>query len=371
MLRPFLFRLATILLGVGLTLGTFEALSWAFFRLRDLADRDLRIFAPATSGGLPIAVKPHFTQSWNTSAFQVTVRTNSLGLREDFELPTGGRIDVGALGDSFTFGYGVEVGERFSDVLRARLDGRLVVSFSYPNGWAPPYYHLYLRENPALVPRVAVLGLCLSNDLSVDMRDSTIIGDATGGPIRIEAPFREVDELGRLVGRDFNPVSRLLRRLWSGRLLLHLSRGAGPTWIHPIYQRFENWRQLDNGELDEHARQALDQVRGIRDLMHARGGRLVVLLIPWSFYVDGRYPTPYPPPESARIRKERRLPAVIGDWCRAQGLVCVDPIDRLRAAEARGEQTYFMRDAHWTRVGHRVGAEAIHGEVEKALAEAR
>src|SRR5262245_43760643 len=164
-LKRVAFRLVTAVVAVGLALATLELGSYLYFLHRELGDEDLRIFLPSTSP-MAIAVKPNFSQPWRQREFQVTIRTNAAGLREDFELPPGKRIDVGCLGDSFTFGHGVNAGERYSDVVRAQLGDRLVVSYSYADGWATPYYYLFLKEHPELVPRVAVLGLFLGNDLS-------------------------------------------------------------------------------------------------------------------------------------------------------------------------------------------------------------
>src|SRR3990172_807648 len=90
---PRLLWLITLVTSAGLALGGMELLSYAFFRHRELADRDLRIFCRPDTGGMPIAVKRRFVQSWRGPDFEVTVRTNAAGLREDFELPAEQRVD--------------------------------------------------------------------------------------------------------------------------------------------------------------------------------------------------------------------------------------------------------------------------------------
>jgi hypothetical protein len=47
------------------------------------------------------------------------------------------------------------------------------------------------------------------------------------------------------------------------------------------------------------------------------------------------------------------------ETCRSLGLPLVDPRDALRAAQASGRPTYFVRDGHWTEEGHAVAARAI------------
>ncbi len=57
-------------------------------------------------------------------------------------------VDIGFIGDSFTFGWGVEAGERYSDIVRDAFPDQLVLSYSYPNGHAPAYYLSFLQNHP-------------------------------------------------------------------------------------------------------------------------------------------------------------------------------------------------------------------------------
>ena len=325
---------------------------------------------------MPIATKRGFAQRWNTGQFDVTVRTNSIGLREDFELPAGARLDVGFLGDSFTFGHGVNAGERFSDVVRAQLGGAIVASLAYADGFTTPHYYLFLKERPALIPRVAVVGVFLGNDLSGDMMESELIAGDDGDLVRIVARYREPDTLGRLVTRDQNPVNRLLRRTWTGCFLLHVDRQLGlnlrpfrPVGGIPLF----GWIRpdLDLGQLDDPARDALRYVAKIRDLVRTRGGETVVLLIPPSYFVAPRYPSLHAAALTARIQAELPLVRAIEAWCRENDLVCVDPIADLRRAEEAGSRTYFSIDPHLTAAGHQVVGLALMPAVSRALAASR
>jgi len=368
--------LATAVAAIGLVLFTFELLSYAYFLSRQLLDRDLRVFCRPESGGMPLTTKRRFVQRWNTGQFDVAVRTNSLGIREDFELPEGKRIDVGFLGDSFTFGHGVNTGERFSDMVRAQLEGAIVASLAYADGFTTPHYYLFLKERPALIPRVAVVGVFLGNDLSGDMMESELVSGDDGDLVRIVARYREPDTLGRLVTRDQNPVNRLLRRTWTGCFLLHVDRQLGLNlrpfrpmggiplfgWIRP---------DLDLGQLDDPARDALRYVAKIRDLVRTRGGETVVLLIPPSYFVAPRYPSLHAAALTARIQAELPLVRAIEAWCRENDLVCVDPIADLRRAEEAGSRTYFSIDPHLTAAGHQVVGLALMPAVSRALAASR
>ena len=92
--------------------------------------------------------------------FSCRVRTNGRGLRTPFER---GPVDVIALGDSFTFGYGVDEAETWPARL-AELTGWSVANLGV-SGYGPQSELALLRsEGPALPPRL-LLWQFFANDL--------------------------------------------------------------------------------------------------------------------------------------------------------------------------------------------------------------
>ena len=90
--------------------ASFLALSW----LRPAAS--LPIYEDQTvSDGRVTPVRANLNHRWRSSEFDVTIRINSGGYRKDFEFSL---VDVefAFMGDSFTFGHGVEVSERFTNL---------------------------------------------------------------------------------------------------------------------------------------------------------------------------------------------------------------------------------------------------------------
>lgn len=101
--------------------------------------------------------RPHCTARVAGKAF----RTNALGLRDD-EVADDGRARILAIGDSCTFGWGVEQGEAYPQVLQTLLDasphaGRFrVVNAGIP-GYTSHHGRLYLdAQGRALHPAVVV-----------------------------------------------------------------------------------------------------------------------------------------------------------------------------------------------------------------------
>jgi len=84
------------------------------------AEKTLRIFAPSNDGFV-FETKKNFDQSFAAKEFHTRVHMNNIGIREDRDY-AGEPIDIAFYGDSFTFGYGVNAGERYSDRLGVRAN---------------------------------------------------------------------------------------------------------------------------------------------------------------------------------------------------------------------------------------------------------
>ena len=96
-----------------------------------------------------------------TGTRTVTVHNNSLSLR-DIE-PAGVRKPtVLFVGDSFVWGYDVEAGERFTDLLRAKLPAVRIVNAGVPGYGTDQEYLLLRRIWDRLEPRAVVLMFCRS-----------------------------------------------------------------------------------------------------------------------------------------------------------------------------------------------------------------
>lgn len=90
-------------------------------------------------------------------------RINSIGLR-DVEPADEGRPTMLFVGDSFTYGNGVKVGERFSDLLRSELPQFRVVNAGVAAYGTDQEFLLLRRLWPRFKPSVVVLIVCVDND---------------------------------------------------------------------------------------------------------------------------------------------------------------------------------------------------------------
>src|SRR5260370_12426412 len=114
--------------------------------------------------GLPGAV---LRQSKDTGDYDVEVRFNALGFRDEKLLTTATDQDLFVVGDSFPFGWGVEQRDRFSDQLQAILQ-RKVFNIAIPGLDFDGYHQLmrYAEANGASIGNL-IISVTMENDLDV------------------------------------------------------------------------------------------------------------------------------------------------------------------------------------------------------------
>ncbi len=164
MTRRILLAAFTVAVAIVVGLGLLEALTRLFFPAFDPSGRfelghplgSLTVGTPGTSA----------RQVKNTGDYDVAVRINRHGLRDDKDIAGAAPGDVVFLGDSFTWGWGVEAAERFSDRAQA-LTGRRVFNLATPadiTGYAALLD--YAQSLGALIGDV-VVAVCMENDLGL------------------------------------------------------------------------------------------------------------------------------------------------------------------------------------------------------------
>lgn len=137
-----------------------------------------------SSDYLPYELRRNHSGRFRMQEFDTTVVTNNLGLRDDDVDMSKPRVIC--LGDSFTFGMGVENDETFCAGLERAFGGRDdFVNAGFADGNAPDTYALWLGHHlDALAPSALLVSLFQN-----DYRDVTVHtwegGPAEGPPTRI------------------------------------------------------------------------------------------------------------------------------------------------------------------------------------------
>ena len=320
----------------------------------------------AQAGSMGFMLEPNTTWRHATSDFDVQVSTNSLGLRgpEVLVPKPPDRYRVLVLGDSFTFGWGVEL----ADAWHARMARELqatgarsieVVAAGVP-GWSPPQEFVFLEQRGLdLQPDLVLWQLC-SNDL-LEMERLDVRIDARRLPVAVAAepplsaglredwlvPFEKLDEAER---------QRVLSEYRAGRIdpvLRQIARTADAA-------RREQAGAAPQGEVDElPVEEVLRGLRsgpefGVRYIDHLasaarglcaeRGIELRLMLA----HARRRPGADAEPDEGI---------AALRAWAARQSPRVLDTADVLPAE--RVDEFFFSRDPHWTPAAQPRVAEAV------------
>lgn len=182
---------------------------------------------------------------------------NRLGFR-DIEFERDGRPVLLFLGDSFVWGVDAESGERFTDLLRARISNYSTVNAGVSGYGTDQEYLLLQRIWPDMRPEMVVLIFCTDNDRADN--STNIRYDGYRKPYFVPSPAGGLVLDGQPVPYSLQVYIRenwLVRHLW-------LARAAVAAYVEIRYPRLS---------VPDPTEQLVDK---IHDFLEARGARLVV-----------------------------------------------------------------------------------------------
>ncbi len=325
-----------------------------------------------TNDARPFALRRNFEYERRTLDFDMRIQTNDFGIRENAPLSTLLRHEykILAMGDSQTFGYGVNYGERYSDLLNSILTSK-AVSFTsgYADGFSPVDYVVYLQTfYERLAPDLVVVGFFPENDIVNDVRTRRIIRNSAGDIV--ETKLNDFTVVDGFITADnathfgHNAVIAFKNNLWNTFALYRLLeevRTRVRYWRHPELQHtqlpsFMFGESSNSEEINTtlHAIQQMDR------LLKAHGKTLVVCFIPSNFQIASRYDRSVINRPGYRVRPERmaiarnvREPQTsLSRWFAANGVRYLDPTEDFVRAERDGTRFYFDYDGHLSPKGH-------------------
>ena len=253
------------------------------------------------------------------------VRTTSLGFegigfREEEAARPAWAV---AVGDSFTMGWGVDLGETWVKQLEKRC-GRPILNLGIAGTCPTVYTRVLERYGFAFQPRVVFYQIYVGNDLE--------------------------DEWSFLQWR---------RHPWLARV--HLV-GKRHSYLYVFLQpRLRDWlfgrgeslhaEQSENRVLEQGWALAKPAIFGAQELTRERGARMVILLVPAPEAVHGS-------PAAAAERESRKRTKFLA-LCQAEKLDCVDLLPALQQAERTGRAMY-LGDRHFTADANALVAEVLY-----------
>lgn len=364
MIKRRLRKAAVVLASVALTLTAAEALLRLHFPA--LGSVDLDIYRKDETGRLllrPSVIRRHVSRFWD-----VTIAVDEHGHRAPRPDWKHGRANVVVLGDSMSFGWGVEYEDSFPARL-ARLGGFTVVNASVPGTGPSDHLARLPRELQLTRPRLVVEAVFVGNDFA-DV--------AFGGADQYEV------EGGLLVRRDSGglfPSSyavdvlrriRLLQLLRAVQFRYGTSSGSGRprTWDAWMREYASAHLRRPPARVERSFQQTIAAIETTAEQCRSAGAQFILLIIPRSIQVE-------------QAEKEEMLAALgwsedeldldrpqreLLTWAERAGVVAVDLLEAFRRFRSRSSAPlYYSPDAHLRPSGHRIAADELAPVVDRVL----
>ncbi len=277
----------------------------------------------------------HFAQ--NNGDFRVHIAINAFGLRNNDPVAAAqGRIWV--VGDSMTFGWGVEQPEMYSTVA-ADISGLPTYNIASPGTNVCGYQALLARMPRDMRPRAVVIGLVLENDIA----DYDCAANARSREEAVTAETRLiewslVDFKYFLTGKSalYNFFAVSLKRIdLINRSLIAIGLAAQPH-ISP--------HAMPPDILDRQTVKTAMELKTLRDQLPP-GTPYAVLVMPTRFEIRDN--------DSAHRSLRLKMIAALS----ARGIETIDLFAGFAAAGFA--PTHFRHDGHWSPEGHRIAGAAL------------
>jgi lysophospholipase L1-like esterase len=117
-----------------------------------------------------------------------TYGTDAFGFRNSQPWPR--RAEIVALGDSITFGYGVDEDKAWTHLVQKSLHGSRIVNLGLPGAAPQQYLRIYETYGIALRPKVLLVGLFPGNDLKDAAEFNAWLSSGAGGNYDLWRSFR-------------------------------------------------------------------------------------------------------------------------------------------------------------------------------------
>lgn len=318
-----------------------------------------------------------------TDEYNVTYTISSQNLRDRyFEEKSDDVYRILCLGDSFTFGTGVEADETYPSALQDLVDAEMEGSRTIEviNGGTVGYglwqEYIALQEKGLdLKPDLVVLQIFPDNDVHDEMlREGRLLRAYDLDYYYFMYEFWHADPRVPLLEpftQNSVLLSKLARRYWKLRSSAQGNAGQGRNRREASAARhwfFEIYLEPHYAQLQEAWEGVLKSAQDIAALCEKEGIELVVLNVPHSWVMIPEWVNTwlYPEPELDGATYDFRKANVLGAELAEQ--IDADYIDfeaYLRAAETDYAPLYFQSDGHFRPEGNRLIAQCVLDNLRK------
>ncbi len=373
-LKRFLARF--LLLATSLAVAAFIAeglLRWVF-HAAPLLDLDIYYLDAGHRLRMRPGVRRHVTRQWD-----VTIAINQEGFRDRRDPIPSPAPPILALGDSFAFGWGMNLEQSYLYLLEERVNQRRpirIVKAGVNGTGTSDQFRLLEAIGPQYRPQLVLLSFFVGNDFTdVQM----------GGLEQFEV------KNGLLVRRELRPVpwlrsaaqtvvrsSHLLQFLRAAQLSFEQRRSRGSmAGSHAGLASRDPWL-LEFSKIhlrnypEETARgvaETLDYLDRFQNYCRAHNADFVLMVIPRSMQVN---PEELEEWQLAFQLTEADLDLdrpqrILREWSERRGVPLLDllPEFRRRRATHPGQKLFYYPDAHFNAAGHQLTAELLAAFLEQ------
>ena len=363
-------KIALFLAAVLLALAAAElVVRYVFFAAPLL---DLPIYRRDAQGNLllrPGLRRRHVTRHWD-----VTVATNEQGWRDSSgPTPNGGTTLLG-LGDSFAFGWGVELEESLFFLVEKRVNRVRATRFvkaGVPGTGPSDQWTLLPALWERYRPSVVVLVFFVGNDFTDVQMGGSSQFEVRDGYLRRRPLPDQPDSWIKDVSWRLARYSRLLQWLRAAQWNWARSESNSAASPNPVPTKWDVWlREFTQVHLKSYPERTeravhltLDYLGRLSEFCRARSTIFALVVVPRSFQV---YPEELVELKSALQLTDSELDLdrpqrILGEWARRREVLILDllPWFRRSVGVEPNKRLFYYPDAHLNPAGHRLAAEAL------------
>lgn len=319
----------------------------------------------------------------NKRGFDYRIRVNSRGMRErEFSpIKKSAAKRILLVGDSITFGTGVEAERRFSNFMNRALGEDIEVLNGGVCGWGTDqeliYYESFVRD---LNPDIVILSMTMANDVINNMLDHLFLESAPkpkfvleGDSLKLANPMLSapIIPFSRRIRNFLKHHSRLLvfvkRRI--DKLKYNIAMKDDPECMPSGFERagldraYSHWSVYEKSYgtcLNDAWRVTEALLEQFAALCRRDDAELIIFAFPLKIEIDKMWRRDLMnhydiDPARFDFRKPYRR---LSEFCRLHDIELLYPVDEFNAA-AKMRHLYFENDSHPNQFGHAAAAQAI------------
>ena len=309
-----------------------------------------------------------------------TIEINNIGLRDENLSPQTNQDNILMIGDSFTFGSGVNGDETFTEILEDKMSrieskkGWKVWNAGHVGYSIGNYYLLLKKFAPILKPKLVVVNIFVGNDIT-EIRRKNWHYDRREDLIKVEDLKIFVNEQNQLESRvEKKPGSYFGHFLWQRWNVFLYKYGLKkpsetdePTLTWPVF--LEKGDIGYDPQLEFYWNQFFTVFTQIQHWSLKQDIPVLFNLIPMDVQVSDEYRSKY-----GRIYfddkafKAKRPQTRIMKVCKDTNTLCLDLLPYFQKNRKK-ETLYFSHNAdpHLSKTGHMVTAHFLFKKIQKIL----